>query len=134
MRILSLCCFCLLLAACDGATRDRRAARGDAYVSAPDHLYFQNIRSRDYQSATLDEGIESYRHDALEGGGDLLLVEHWLEDRAELRLDGQVLTRTEVLELQRGLQTGKEERFAEDEARAAALEVVQDYLRLTGSW
>ena len=133
MRLLSLCCLCLLLLTCDGATRDRRAARGEGYVSAPDHLYFQNIRSKDYRSTTPEEGTVIYHHDDLIGSKELLLVEHWLEDRAELQQGGRVLTREEVRALYQELQTGKSTGYTDDKVRAAALEVVADYLRLTGS-
>ncbi len=132
MRLLVLFLLCILITACDGGTRDRRAARGDDYVSAPDHLYFQNIRSRDYRAATPEEGIVAYHHDDLGTGAKLVLVEYWLEDRAELQLDGQALAHDQVAALRQAVQTGKSVAFSEDKARAAALEVVDDYLRLTG--
>ena len=132
MRLLPLLLLCILFAACDGNTRDRRAARGDTYVSAPDHLYFQNIRSRDYLALTPEEGIVAYHHDELGIDAKLVLIEYWLEDRAELQLDGQALARDQVTALRQAVEKGKSLAFSEDKARAAALEVVDDYLRLTG--
>ncbi|WP_420459184.1 hypothetical protein [Neolewinella sp.] len=132
MRLLLLFLLCVLLTACDGNTRDRRAARGGDYVSAPDHLYFQNIRSRDYRAVTPEQGIVAYHHDDLGADAELVLVEYWLEDRAELQLDGQSLARDQVTALRQAVATGKSVAFSEDKARAAALEVVDDYLRLTG--
>ena len=132
MPLLPLFLLCVLLAACDGNTRDRRAARGDDYVSAPDHLYFQNIRSRDYLAVTPQEGIVAYHHDELGADAKLVLVEYWLEDRAELQLDGQALARDQVTALRQAVEKGKSVAFNEDKVRAAALEVVDDYLRLTG--
>ncbi|MCP9237807.1 hypothetical protein [Lewinella sp. JB7] len=109
--------------ACDGSTRDRRAARGQDFVSDPDHLYFLNIRSRDYHSETVAEGTDVYRHDELTSGDGPVIVDRWLEDRAELVWKGLPIPLPQIRELRDSLRRGD---------RSAALEVVEDYLRLVG--
>ncbi len=121
MRYLPLFVVSVLLFACDGASRDRRAARGEDYVSDPSHLYFKNIRSKDYVAVTLEEGVEAYRHDELIAAEDLLIVDYWLEDRAELRRDGELLSLAQARGWRDSLRR---------QDRSAALQVVEDYLRL----
>ncbi len=111
----------VLLLSCDGQSRDRRAARGEDYVSDPSHLYFKNIRSKDYVAIPLEEGVDAYRHDELSPTEHLLIVDRWLEDRAELRQDEQVLPPARARVLRDSLRR---------QARSPALEVVEDYLRL----
>ncbi|THH39810.1 hypothetical protein [Neolewinella litorea] len=135
MRFLSLCCLCslLLLPACDGQTRERRTARGEDFVSDPDHLYFRNVRSRDYRAVTLSEGLEAYYHDDLEGEPSLIIRDNWLDDRAELLLGDRPLSLPEVRELYDRLRSGSAESpYSDDRQRRAATEVVEDYLRLIG--
>ena len=120
----SLCfCLCLLLGSCEGDTRNRRAARGDDFVSDPDHLFFKNTRSRDYRSETLAEGVEAYYHDELTESASYVIVDYWLEDRAELRKGGEVISLAGTRVLKDSLQR---------QDRSAALEVIEDYLRMTG--
>ena len=123
MRVLSLCCLCLTLLACDGATRDRRAARGDTFVSDPDHLFFRNTRARDYREVTLEEGINAYYHDEQEADPELVIVDYWLEDRAELLSDNRALSVGQARQLRDSLRTTNAK---------ASLEVLDDYLRLVG--
>jgi hypothetical protein len=124
MRYLVIICF-LLLTTCDGQTRERRQARGDDFVSDPDHLYFKNVRSRDYRAVTLAEGVDAYYHDELADPEQLVIVDRWLEDRAELLYDNSVVTPTAARELTEALRR-------EQPDNEAAREVIADYLRLTG--
>ncbi|MBB4080049.1 hypothetical protein GGR28_002679 [Lewinella aquimaris] len=123
MRSLSLVFLCFFLSACDGNTRDRRAARGEDYVSDPDHLFFLNTRSRDYRAVGLEEGVDAYRHDELTESDHLLIIDRWIEDRAQLVARDAVLSVSQVLTLRDSLRR---------QDRSAALEVVEDYLRLVG--
>ncbi len=134
MRLLSLCCLCLvLLTACEGGARERRAARGEDYVSDPDHLYFRNIRGRDYRSRTIEEGVDRYVHDDLGEEANLYILDRWLEDRAELVWDDRILTAGEVSDLQRTLQSEPGGHlYPEAASLKAAQETVGDYRRLTG--
>ena len=134
MRILSLCCLCiLLLAGCEGDARNRRAARGPDYVSDPDHLYFKNVRSRDYLSVTREEGADVYTHAELGDSPDLYIIDRWLEDRADLWWEGRVLPHDEVLELRQRLRGAPgPDVFPDEQARSAAVETVEDYLRMVG--
>ena len=124
MRVLSVCCLCIaLLLACEGQGRERRAARGDTFVSDPDHLFFQNIRSRDYREITLEEGINAYYHDEQEADPELVIVDYWLEDRALLLADERTLSVGQALQIRDSLRTTNAK---------ASLEVLEDYLRLVG--
>ena len=120
----------LLLSACEGNTRERRAARGSNFVSDPDHLYFLNVRSRDYRSVTLDEGVEEYRHDDLPPATDLVIIDRWLHDRAELLLNDQPLSPDAAAALSSSLKSGNTEDFTDEATRSAARETLDDYLRL----
>ncbi|WP_116126029.1 hypothetical protein [Lewinella sp. IMCC34183] len=132
MRILSLCFLCcLLLSGCEGDARNRRAARGADYVSDPDHLYFKNVRSRDYATTSPEEGVDVYTHADLGDPSDLYIIDRWLEDRAELSWAGRVLEPAEALKLRRQLRTGGGP-FPDEQRRAAAVETVEDYLRMVG--
>ena len=135
MRILSLCLFGILLfSACEGGTRERRAARGADYVSDPDHLYFRNVRSRDYRATSLAEGVESYRHDDLADSGPALEIrDHWIEDRAELYVAGRLLEVPAARAYRDSLNAGKlADRYPVAAHRKAAAEVLDDYLRMVG--
>lgn len=122
----------LLLTACEGGGAERRAARGDTFVSDPDHLYFKNMRSRDYRAAELREGVDAYYHDGLDG--ELVIVDDWLEDRATLQLDGETLSVKETIELRQALTSGRDaDPFTDQPAREAATEVTADYLRMVGA-
>jgi len=123
LRLSVLLCLTLLLFDCDGDSRNRHAARGDDYVSDPDHLFFKNTRSRDYRSETLAEGVDAYHHDELQMTPTYIIIDYWLEDRAELRVGGQKITVAGSRVLRDSLRRLD---------RSAALEVVEDYLRLTG--
>lgn len=119
--------FCLLslflLAGCDGETRNRRAARGTDFVSDPDHLFFLNTRARDYRSLTLEEGVDMYYHDGIEGS-EIVIVDRWIDDRALLKVDGKEV----------GLKRARTMRDSLRRLdRSAALEVVEDYLRLVSA-
>ncbi|WP_116106842.1 hypothetical protein [Lewinella sp. IMCC34191] len=132
--LLSGCMLCILMTACDGDTRNRRAERGDNYVSDPDHLFFMNTRSRDYRSTTVEEGIDVFRHGDLEGEHELLIRNNWLEDRAELLLDGRVLSTTEARRLRDQLGSGNDTlELTTDTQREAVAAVLTDYLRLVGN-
>lgn len=135
MRILSLCFLCCLLTgwACDGNTRARKTARGQDFVSDPDHLYFLNVRSRDYRVVSLAEGLDAYLHEDLPGDPELTIRDNWLEDRAQLLLDDRPLPPDAVRELHQKLRTGAADTpFTDERTRKAATEVVEDYLRLVG--
>ncbi|MGB3801824.1 MAG: hypothetical protein WA952_18545 [Lewinella sp.] len=132
-RILSGIGLCLLLVACDGDTRNRRAERGENFVSDPDHLYFMNTRSRDYLSTTVEEGVEVFRYDDLDGDPDLLIRNNWLDDRADLILEGRILSLVEVRRLRDQLRGGQDSlELATNAQREAVTEVIADYLRLVG--
>lgn len=90
MRYLILALSLMLLTACEGNTAARKAARGDDYVSAPDRIYFKNTRLRNYAADERREDVTIYRHDDLWESESVLLpaiVDHWLEDRADLRFE-----------------------------------------------
>ena len=123
LRLSVLLCVAFLMLDCDGDSRNRHAARGEDYVSDPDHLFFKNTRSRDYRSETLRKGVDAYYHDDLRPPRTYVIIDYWLEDRAELRVEGQVVTGARARVLRDSLQRLD---------RSAALEVVEDYLRLTG--
>ncbi len=79
-----------LLASCVGDTAERKAARGEHFVSIPDRLYFKNTRIRHYQAEERGEDLVVYRHDKLLASPAQLLPtldDYWLEDRALLRLE-----------------------------------------------
>ncbi|MBC6994411.1 hypothetical protein QWY85_01650 [Neolewinella lacunae] len=79
-----------LLASCVGETAERKAARGEHFVSIPDRLYFKNTRIRHYQAEERGEDLVVYRHDKLLASPAQLLPvleDYWLEDRALLRLE-----------------------------------------------
>jgi hypothetical protein len=115
----------IFLVACDGQTRERRQARGDTYVSDPDHLYFKNIRSRDYQSVRLEEGVDAYYHDELSDPEALYIVDRWLDDEALLFRNQLVVPVDRVAALK--------EAYRDRADAAAAREVIVDYLRMTGN-
>ncbi|PHK99299.1 hypothetical protein CGL56_07540 [Neolewinella marina] len=120
--------------ACEGNTRERRSARGEDFVSDPDHLYFRNVRSRDYRTVTLAEGVDEYHHDDLPDDPALVIRDNWLEDRAQLRLGDRPLTVAEVRTLYDQLRSNADATpYSDDRQRKAATEVVADYLRLIGS-
>ncbi len=121
MRYLSVPFLCFLFLACEGNTGDRRAARGEDFVSDPSHLYFLNIRSKDYRSVTLEQGVDAFYHDELPDPEPLVIIDRWLEDRAELQRAEMVLSLDQVQALRDSL------RLAD---RSAELEVVEDYLRM----
>ena len=80
----------LLLTACEGNTRQRKAARGANFVSDPDHLYFKNVRARHYRAEEVDNRATIYRHDDLYASPAnfrLALIDNWLDDRATLRYE-----------------------------------------------
>ena len=134
LRFLLLSTLFLLLLHCDGKTRERRADRGDHYVSDPDHLFFMNTRSRDYHQTTPREGVDVFRHDDLPGPPELLIRNNWLEDRADLLLDGRILEPAEARALRDRLGSPRDtSAFRTDGARKAAAEVLADYLRLVGA-
>ncbi|PPK85492.1 hypothetical protein CLV84_2391 [Neolewinella xylanilytica] len=123
----------LLLASCDGRTQDRRAERGATYVSDPDHLFFMNTRSRDYRSVTPEEGTDVFYHDDLDGSPSLLIRNNWLQDRAELVLDGRVVTTEEARRLRNAVGSQRDSLdLSTDTEREAVAEVIADYLRLVG--
>ena len=132
-RLLSTIGLCVMLLACEGDTRSRRADRGLNFVSDPDHLYFMNTRSRDYQVTSPEEGIDIFRHDDLQGPPELLIRNNWLADRADLLLDGRVLEPGEVVRLRNQLGSRRDTLgFSTDSERETAAEVLADYLRLVG--
>ena len=124
MRLFSLCVLCLLLlGSCDGETRNRRAARGADFVSDPDHLFFLNTRARDYRSHRLEEGIDAYYHDGIDGA-ELVIIDRWIDDRALLQVNGTAVDLARARTMRDSLRRLD---------RSAALEVVEDYLRLVSA-
>lgn len=133
MPALTLVGLLLLTAACDGDSRSRRAERGAHYVSDPDHLYFMHTRSREYRQQSPAEGVDVFRHDGLGEQPELLIHNNWLEDRADLLLDGRSVEPAEARKLLDRLGTPRDSlRFASETERKAAAEVLADYLRLVG--
>ena len=79
----------LLQLACDGATRDRRRARGEFFVSDPDHIYFMNTRTRDYADRPLEDGLTLYLHEeqtALGAPVQFAIRDNWFDDEAYLEV------------------------------------------------
>ena len=123
----------ILILACNGDSANRRADRGENFVSDPDHLYFMNARSRLYRSTTVEEGIDVFRHDDLTEGPDLLIRNNWLEDRADLVLNGRIISPEKARRLRSQVQTRKDTLgLTADGQREAVTEVLTDYLRLVG--
>lgn len=123
LRLVALLGLVFVLSDCDGDSRNRHAARGEDYVSDPDHLFFKNTRSRDYRSETISEGVDAYYHDDLQPPRTYVIIDYWLEDRAELLVEEQKMSGAGARVLRDSLRRLD---------RSAALEVVEDYLRLTG--
>ncbi len=171
--LLSLPLFLLLLPSCTGDTASRRAARGEFYVSDPDHLYFKNTRARNYRAEEVAEKLTLYYHDELSAAKsrlELVITDNWLTDDARLtvvlRPEGVQANQTvedlrleiedgvdgwrpllyesvaDIKKLRDGLAGTRRLRivsfgeetdvFPDPKGRAAALEVVTDYLRLIG--
>lgn len=83
-----LLCFLLLLA-CEGGTKSRKAARGEHYVPDPNYIYFKNIRWRNYRANDRGEAGNYLTHeDLFDSGAKLIPVIHdnWMEDQAILEL------------------------------------------------
>ena len=79
-----------LIFACEGNTAARKTARGENFVSDPDHLYFKNTRARHYAAEEVAERATIYRHDALFASDANLrpaLIDNWLQDRAVVRFE-----------------------------------------------
>lgn len=113
----------LVILACDGRTRERRTARGENFVSDPDHLFFKNTRSRDYRSLVLEEGVDAYYHDELREGEEAIIIDRWIEDRAVLMVNDVRIEVSEARSMRDSLRQFN---------RSAELEVVEDFLRLVG--
>lgn len=90
LQLLIISVLLTLFTACDGNTAARKAARGDDFVSDPDHLFFKNTRLRNYDADERREDVTVYRHDDLWNSEAILLpaiLDYWLEDRAALRFE-----------------------------------------------
>ncbi len=80
------------LLTCEGKTAARKAARGENFVSDPDHLYFKNTRARYYAAEEIVQRATIYRHDGLfasEANLRMALIDNWLQDRAVIRFEPQ---------------------------------------------
>ncbi|MEM6769249.1 MAG: hypothetical protein AAF597_01585 [Bacteroidota bacterium] len=171
IRLILLFLPVFVLTSCEGNTAARKAARGPDYVPAPNRLYFKNTRIRHYAADERRQEVTVYRHDDLHASAATLLpliLDYWLEDRANIRfevrpkpnaaplpkpfrLDLQQQknwktlrlttppTKEELTQLRDHLATQQDLRLVmgldtlnpfPDEARAAAKEVLDDYLRL----
>ena len=79
-----------VLLACEGNTAARKAARGENFVSDPDHLYFKNTRAHHYAAEEITQRATIYRHDGLfksEANLRPTLIDNWLQDRAIIRFE-----------------------------------------------
>jgi len=85
----------VLLTACDGNTAARKAARGENFVAAPNHIFFKNTRARHYRAEEIAERATIYRHDNLFDSDARLrpaLIDNWLQDRALIRFETDPVT------------------------------------------
>jgi hypothetical protein len=90
-----------LLFACEGNNAARKAARGENFVSDPDHLYFKNTRARYYAAEEVAQRATIYRHANLfasEANLRPALIDNWLQDRAVIRFENKTATRGWQLE------------------------------------
>lgn len=89
IRTCTLLLSILLLAACDGGTKERKAARGENFVPAPNALFFKNTRQRDYRLTDRGEAGNFFTHEDLQASPATVLpvIHHdWINDRAYLQL------------------------------------------------
>ena len=89
LKSLLLALILICLSACDGGTRERKAARGENYVADPNYLYFKNTRQREYRVDDRGEAGNYFTHDKLyQSTASLIPViyDNWLDDRAFLQL------------------------------------------------
>lgn len=92
MRLINLLCMLLMTSAlftCNPTPRNSAVAGDPEFVSDPDHIYFKNLRTRDYQQKRVEEGVDRYLHsDLVDSRAHLqpYLLDRWIDDRAELRL------------------------------------------------
>ncbi|TXF89195.1 hypothetical protein FUA23_11835 [Neolewinella aurantiaca] len=90
LKYLPLLLIFTLFSACEGNTAARKAARGENFVSDPDHLYFKNIRARHYAGEEVAQRATIFRHDALfisDANLRPVLIDNWLQDRAIIRFE-----------------------------------------------
>ncbi|MCX8209873.1 MAG: hypothetical protein OTI34_02430 [Lewinella sp.] len=90
LKYLTLLLMLSFLFTCEGNTAARKVARGENFVSDPDHLYFKNTRARHYAAEEIVQRATIYRHDGLfdsEANLRPTLIDNWLQDRAIIRFD-----------------------------------------------
>lgn len=90
LKYLALLLLFPLVFACEGNTAARKAARGENFVSDPDHIYFKNTRARHYAAEEITQRATIYRHDGLfESEANLrpIMIDNWLQDRAVIRFN-----------------------------------------------
>lgn len=90
LKYLTLLLMLPFLLTCEGNTAARKAARGENFVSDPDHLYFKNTRARYYAEEEITQRATIYRHGELfnsEANLRPALIDNWLQDRAVIRFE-----------------------------------------------